>query len=145
MVTVRVQHDLGRIIEEYTSSFVGQIVAQTVLGGVINPLLNPDFGFPGLNDLLPGVSSLWPGSFGLPVITTHPKLLLATTHLVSLRPICLVSASHGCPWHLILILELTNVRLRWWTGQSRWWQQPWDASSIVDPAMCEDLVNRESP
>jgi len=43
MESIRVQYNFGGIIEEYTSSLVTEVVAQTVLRGVIDPFLNPDF------------------------------------------------------------------------------------------------------
>ena len=40
---IGVQHDLGTVVKEDTGRLVGQVVAQTVFRGVVNPLLDPDF------------------------------------------------------------------------------------------------------
>ena len=51
MMTIGVQHHFGRVVEEHTSDLVRQVIAKTVLGGIIDPLLNPDLSLSGLNYL----------------------------------------------------------------------------------------------
>ena len=41
-----VQHDLSRVVEEHARCIVREQVAQPVLRGVVNPLLDPDGGTP---------------------------------------------------------------------------------------------------
>lgn len=43
MEPIGVQNDLGAVVKEDTRGLVGEVVAETVLGGVVNPLLDPDF------------------------------------------------------------------------------------------------------
>jgi len=40
---VGVKNDLGGVVEEHTGCFVAQVVPEAVLGGVIDPFLNPHF------------------------------------------------------------------------------------------------------
>jgi hypothetical protein len=40
---VRVQNDLGRVVEEDSSRVVTQVITETILRGVVYPFFDPDF------------------------------------------------------------------------------------------------------
>lgn len=52
VMTVRVENDLCGVIEENTCCLVAQVVAQAVLGRVVNPLLHPNLVLLGQSELL---------------------------------------------------------------------------------------------
>ena len=56
MVSIWVKDDFGRVVEKHTGSLVGEIVSKTILGGVVDPFLDPDLSFSGLDDLF---GSIW--------------------------------------------------------------------------------------
>lgn len=64
------QHDLGGVIEEDACAAVGQLIAQPILGAVVNPLLHPHFRFDGgrlrgrkrISPLLPAEILYWSDS-----------------------------------------------------------------------------------
>ena len=57
MMSIWIQDNLGGVIEKHTGSIIGEVVAEPVLGGVVDPLLDPDFGLPGLYNTSPVASS----------------------------------------------------------------------------------------
>jgi len=113
MMTIGVQYYFGRVVEEHTSYFVGQVVAETVLSGIIDPLLNPNLSLSGLNDLAAIILSL--RSFGNKSVSSSADLIIfsASNHGCSRRSYSL----SGCKIiHTVFLFtswaELVDVGLR---------------------------------
>ena len=145
MVAIRVQHYFGRVVEEHTGHFVGQVIAQTVLGGIVDPFLYPDLSLSGLDDLAAVIlclRGLGNKSIGGP---SDLVVLSSGDQASSGRSDCL---SGGEGTHSVFLLasgtELVDVGLGRRTSQGRWRQKSGDRSAVVDPRMGHDLVNRWS-
>ena len=113
MMAIGVQHYFGRVVEEHTSDFVRQVIAETVLGGIIDPLLNPNLSLSGLNNLasiILGLRSFWNKSVSSP---TNLIILSARNQACSRWSDCL---SGGKVVHTVFLFtswtELVDVGLR---------------------------------
>ena len=145
MVAIGVQHYFGRVVEEHTGHFVGQVIAQTVFGGVVDPFLNPDLSFAGLNDLAAIIlclRGLGDESIGSP---SDLIVLSCSDQASSGRS---DSLSGGQRTHSVFLFtprtELVDISLGRRTSQGRWRQQSGDGATVIDPRMRHDLVNRWS-
>ena len=150
---VGVKHDLGGVVEEHTSGLVAEVVAKTVLGGVVNPLLDPDL------VLSVGRSAIDGQSLGGSILVG--SCVPVSGHSVWLAARDDVSLSHrGGGTHagtgqvlvraLLVVIsivgrqELADIGRRGRAGQSGGRQQSGDGSLVVDPLVRQDLVNRGS-
>lgn len=143
VVTVRVEHNLGGIVEEDARGLIRQVVAKAILRRVVNPFLHPDFRLPRLDEgllLLPsGLGPLW-----LPLGESFVRIF-ANGAGSGLMPVQLLAAGHVVAGGPLGILELTDICLRWRAGQGRRWQQSWDVLPIVEPRMLQNFINCRTP
>ena len=144
MVTIRIKNDFCRIIVEHASGFVGQVVSESILGGVVYPLLYPHLRLSGLDDLSAIVLVLG-RSWHMPISDTSYFIVPSSYHGSSRW-----SHSLGrCKVILAVFIlaswfELVDISLGRRTGESRGRQQTRNGSSIVNPAMRHDLVDGRS-
>ena len=113
MMTIRIQNNFSRVIEENTRSFIRQIVTQSVFCWIVDPFLYPNF---------------WnlSGCQWLYIITNRNPYSLWYSSVIWFFNICwrlLLLFRGWCNWGICgLILKLFNISLRWWASKSCWWQ-----------------------